>query len=181
LQYKGVHGSWTCHDKKQQQAFAMEPKLPVLVLFLAFAACSASHHRDPSVVGYSQEDLALPSRLVNLFKSWSVKHSKIYASPKEKVKRYGIFKQNLMHIAETNRKNGSYWLGLNQFADIAHEEFKANYLGLKQGLSRMGAQTRTPTTFRYAAAANLPWSVDWRYKGAVTPVKNQGKCGEFHL
>jgi xylem cysteine proteinase len=105
----------------------------------------------------------------------------MYASPKEKLKRYGIFKQNLMHIAETNRRNGSYWLGLNQFADIAHEEFKSNYLGLKQGLSRTGAQTRTPTTFRYAAAANLPWSVDWRYKGAVTPVKNQGKCGEFHL
>lgn len=159
----------------------MEPKLPVFVLFLAFAACSASHHRDPSVVGYSQEDLALPNGLVNLFASWSVKHSKIYASPKEKSKRYEIFKQNLMHIAETNSKNGSYWLGLNQFTDIAHEEFKAKYLGLKQGLPRTGAQTRTPTGFRYASAANLPWSVDWRYKGAVTPVKNQGKCGEFDL
>lgn len=157
----------------------MEPKLAVavFVLFLAFAACSANHHRDPSVVGYSQEDLALPS---SLFRSWSVKHGKLYASPTEKLERYEIFKQNLMHIAETNRKNGSYWLGLNQFADVAHEEFKASYLGLKRALPRAGApQTRTPTAFRYAAAAagSLPWSVDWRYKGAVTPVKNQGKCG----
>jgi|UniRef100_A0A804PLS7 hypothetical protein len=161
----------------------MEPKLAVavFVLFLAFAACSANHHRDPSVVGYSQEDLALPS---SLFRSWSVKHGKLYASPTEKLERYEIFKQNLMHIAETNRKNGSYWLGLNQFADVAHEEFKASYLGLKRALPRAGApQTRTPTAFRYAAAAagSLPWSVDWRYKGAVTPVKNQGKCGEFRL
>ncbi|KAJ1280720.1 hypothetical protein BS78_04G254200 [Paspalum vaginatum] len=155
----------------------MESKLPTLFLLLALGACSARHHHDPSVVGYSQEDLALPSRLVELFTSWSVNHSKIYTSPKEKATRYGIFKQNLMHIAETNRKNGSYWLGLNQFADIAHEEFRTNYLGLKQELSRTGAQSHPPTTFRYANAANLPWAVDWRYKGAVTPVKNQGKCG----
>ncbi|KAF0935141.1 hypothetical protein E2562_030424 [Oryza meyeriana var. granulata] len=57
-----------------------------------------------------------------------VKHRKIYASPKEKVKRYEIFKQNLRHIVETNRRNGSYWLGLNQFADVAHEEFKTEDL-----------------------------------------------------
>jgi hypothetical protein len=56
-----------------------------------------------------------------------------YASPKEKVKRYEVFKQNLIHIAETNRKNGSYWLGLNRFAGMSHEEFKGNHLGLKQG------------------------------------------------
>ncbi|CAL4885003.1 unnamed protein product [Urochloa decumbens] len=155
----------------------MEHKLTVLFLFLVFAVCSANQHHDPSVVGYSQEDLALPSRLLGLFTSWSVKHSKIYASPKEKVKRYKVFKQNLMHIAETNKKNGSYWLGLNQFADIVHEEFKTSYLGLKPGLSKMTAPARPPTTFRYANAVNLPWAVDWRYKGAVTPVKNQGKCG----
>ena len=159
----------------------MESKLPLLFLYLAFAACSANQHHDPSVVGYSLEDLALPSKLLDLFTSWSVKHSKIYASPKEKAKRYRVFKQNLMHIAETNRKNGSYWLGLNQFSDIAHEEFKTNYLGLKPGLPKMGAPSRPATTFRYADAVNLPWAVDWRYKGAVTPVKNQGKCGECSL
>ncbi|KAG8059645.1 hypothetical protein GUJ93_ZPchr0002g24964 [Zizania palustris] len=141
-----------------------------------FVACRAGH-QDPSVVGYSQEDLALPNSLFDLFTSWSVKHRKTYASPKVKVKRYEIFKQNLRHIVETNRRNGSYWLGLNQFADVAHEEFKASYLGLKPGLARRDAQPHSSTTFRYENAMNLPWAVDWRKKGAVTPVKNQGECG----
>uniref|UniRef100_A0A0E0K4E8 Uncharacterized protein n=1 Tax=Oryza punctata TaxID=4537 RepID=A0A0E0K4E8_ORYPU len=157
---------------------AMDSKLSMLFLLLVFEACpaTASHH-DPSVVGYSQEDLALPNKLVGLFTSWSVKHRKIYASPKEKVKRYEIFKRNLRHIVDTNRRNGSYWLGLNQFADVAHEEFKASYLGLKPGLARRDPQPHGSTTFRYANAVNLPWAVDWRKKGAVAPVKNQGECG----
>jgi xylem cysteine proteinase len=159
----------------------MESKLSVFFLLLGFAACScSSSHHDPSVVGYSQEDITLPNKILDLFGSWSVKHSKIYASPKEKVKRYEVFRQNLKHIVETNRRNGSYWLGLNQFADVAHEEFKASHLGLSIGLAGTNG-TRAATTFRYESAVDLPWEVDWRNKGAVTPVKNQGDCGKHLL
>uniref|UniRef100_A0ACD5YY44 Uncharacterized protein n=1 Tax=Avena sativa TaxID=4498 RepID=A0ACD5YY44_AVESA len=155
----------------------MEPKLSVIFLpLLGFIACSSASHHDPSVVGYSQEDLVLPHKVLDLFSSWSAKHSKIYASPKEKVKRYEVFRQNLKHIVETNRRNGSYWLGLNQFADVAHEEFRASYLGLSTSLAGTNG-TRAATTFRYENAMDLPWEVDWRKKGAVTPVKNQGDCG----
>ena len=158
----------------------MESKLSMIFLLLGSVACSsiASHH-NPSVVGYSQEDIVLPNRILDLFSSWSVKHSKIYVSPKEKVKKYEVFRQNLKHIVETNRRNGSYWLGLNQFADVAHKEFKASYLGLSAGLAGTNG-TRAPTTFRYENAMDLPREVDWRKKGAVTPVKNQGDCGKHH-
>ena len=52
------------------------------------------------------------------------KFEKVYESLEEKLQRFEIFKGNLKHIDETNKKVENYWLGLNdQFADLSHEEF----------------------------------------------------------
>lgn len=132
--------------------------------------------RDFSIVGYSQEDLASIDRQINLFESWLAKHGRNnYENIEEKLHRFEIFKENLMHIDETNKKTSNYWLGLNEFADLSHEEFKNKYLGLKVDLSKR--QESSTEDFIYKDVVNLPKSVDWRKKGAVTNVKNQGSCG----
>ncbi|RCV29231.1 hypothetical protein SETIT_5G467700v2 [Setaria italica] len=143
---------------------------------------SSAHHPsndDMSIVGYSPEDLSSHGRLTELFERWLSRHGKAYASLEEKLRRFEVFKDNLQHIDETNRRaeSSSYWLGLNAFADLTHDEFKAAYLGL--GLEDRMQSRSGAGAFRYEGvdAASLPKSVDWRSKGAVTGVKNQGQCG----
>ncbi|RWV90629.1 hypothetical protein GW17_00047149 [Ensete ventricosum] len=147
--------------------------LAILLLSL-FLATSFALPSDFSIVGYSEEDLTSHNKVIELFESWMSKHSKSYASFEEKQRRFEVFKDNLKHIDETNKKGRSYWLGLNEFGDMSHEEFKAKYLGVSTNVPRRRSSS---PSFRYENAADLPESVDWRNKGAVTPVKNQGQCG----
>jgi xylem cysteine proteinase len=81
----------------------------------------------------------------------------------------------LFHIDETNKKVVNYWLGLNEFSDLSHEEFKNKYLGLKVDMSE---RRECSQEFNYKDVMSIPKSVDWRKKGAVTDVKNQGSCGK---
>ncbi|KAJ1261187.1 hypothetical protein BS78_09G008500 [Paspalum vaginatum] len=166
-----------------------------LLLLCTAGACLLSsvearhhHHSDSdmdsdfySIVGYSPEDLVSHDRLIKLFEEWVAKHRKAYASFEEKLRRFEVFKDNLKHIDEINKKVSSYWLGLNAFADLTNEEFKATYLGLNTRPSRptRSSGSSGSGSFRYAgvAADELPKEVDWRKKGAVTEVKNQGQCG----
>ena len=159
-------------------AFSSSSK-PLLFLsfFLAAAFATSVLARDFSIVGYAPDDLTCIDKLINLFESWLEKHGKSYESIEEKLHRFEIFKDNLMHIDETNKKSSSYWLGLNEFADLSHEEFKDKYLGLKVDLSTR--RESNPEDFIYKDVVDLPKSVDWRKKGAVTNVKNQGSCGKY--
>ncbi|KAI4336680.1 hypothetical protein L6164_015176 [Bauhinia variegata] len=150
--------------------------LVVLACSIVSLCVFSAFGRDLSIVGYSPEDLKSADKLIDLFESWMSKHGKIYQSIEEKLRRFDIFKDNLMHIDETNRKAKNYWLGLNEFADLSHQEFKNMYLGLKPQSVLVSKRPR-PTSEEFDRVVDLPKSVDWRKKGAVTPVKNQGSCG----
>ncbi|GJM94314.1 hypothetical protein PR202_ga10952 [Eleusine coracana subsp. coracana] len=113
-------------------------KLSVLVgivtmLAVVTVAESRPHHGGDlmSIVGYAPEDLENHDRLIKLFEEWVSKYRKAYASFEEKLHRFEVFKDNLKHIDEINKQVSSYWLGLNAFADLTHDEFKTSYLGLQ--------------------------------------------------
>ncbi|XP_075087110.1 cysteine protease XCP1-like [Nicotiana tabacum] len=161
-------------NQTQMASFSFS-KLSFLALFsiLSLVACT-TFARDFSIVGYSPDDLNSIDNLINLFESWMEKHSKIYESIEEKLHRFEIFRDNLKHIDERNKMVSNYWLGLNEFADLSHDEFKKMYLGLQVQHERSESSTQE---FTYRDFVDLPKSIDWRKKGAVTNVKNQGSCG----
>ncbi|XP_021713875.1 cysteine protease XCP2-like [Chenopodium quinoa] len=142
--------------------------------FIVFLVAYPAFAHDFSIVGYSPDDLGSEERLHNLFVTWMSKHLKNYDSLEEKLLRFEAFKDNLKHIDESNKRISSYWLGLNEFADLTHQEFKNKYLGLKIAQEK---QVDSSEDFTYRDVKSIPKSVDWRTKGAVTPVKNQGACG----
>mmetsp|Transcript_88388 Transcript_88388/g.205642 ORF Transcript_88388/g.205642 Transcript_88388/m.205642 type:complete len:294 (+) Transcript_88388:220-1101(+) len=67
-------------------------------------------------------------------------------------------------------------MGLNQFSDMSDEEFEAKVLMKPQDCSATQGQ-RFVGVPRSSEALDLPAHVDWRERGVVSEVKNQGHCG----
>jgi C1A family cysteine protease len=109
------------------------------------------------------------------FDAFTVLHGKKYASKDEYELRRGIFALNKKMIEEHNAKGETYTLGLNEFADLTHDEFTARYVGGWRGPTKRV----NPVAVEHLMTnvTDLPASVDWTAKGAVTPIKNQGQCG----
>ncbi|XP_013147772.1 PREDICTED: uncharacterized protein LOC106110476 [Papilio polytes] len=93
----------------------------------------------------------------------------------EKSRRFEIFRNNVRIIHALNIGDaGTATYGVTKFADLTHEEFKSKFLGLKPSLRD---QNQIPMTKAVIPEVSLPDAFDWRQRGAVTPVKDQGSCG----
>ncbi|KAM0057875.1 putative actinidain [Helianthus debilis subsp. tardiflorus] len=117
----------------------------------------------------------------NTYDLWLTRHGKTYNALGEKESRFRIFADNFKFIDEHSLSgNKSYKVGLNQFADLTNEEYRSMYLGTKvDPYRRIAKMQRGEISRRYAVQENemFPAKVDWRERGAVSPVKNQGGCG----
>lgn len=69
----------------------------------------------------------------------------------------------------------TYTVGMNKFADLSGDEFAAQYLSKVQDLK--GPHPPMCTASSIAANSTMDASADWRPKGAVTAIKDQGQCG----
>ena len=108
-----------------------------------------------------------------------VQYGRVYKDAAEKAQRFEIFKANARFIKSFNAEGRKFWLNINQFADLSNDEFRAT----KTNKGFIHNKVKAPTGFRYENLSldALPATVDWRTKGAVTPVKDQGQCGKYIL
>lgn len=119
--------------------------------------------------------------------SYKLTHRKQYGSDTEEKFRMKIYMDNMHKIAVHNQKYElglvSYKLSPNKYADMLHHEFIHTLNGFNRTRRLLGENmiedknVYDGLTYMPPSNVELPKSVDWRTKGAVTPVKDQGHCG----
>ncbi|KAE8723433.1 Senescence-specific cysteine protease SAG12 [Hibiscus syriacus] len=108
-------------------------------------------------------------------KQWMAEYGRVYKNDAEKETRFKIFESNVQFIESFNAVGDrSYKLSINEFADQTNDEFRSYRNGY---IRPQELPTRKQTSFRYENVTSLPSSIDWRKKGAVTPIKDQAQCG----
>jgi len=85
--------------------------------------------------------------------------------------RFNTFKYWVDFVRDHNSGNSTWTAGINQFSDLTPAEFKDQYL------SSLLIPNDQVTTIDEVEGVVPMADIDWRSKGAVTPVKNQGQCG----
>jgi C1A family cysteine protease len=103
------------------------------------------------------------------FNLFAQKFNKSYATPKEFIYRLSVFAKNYKEMKEVQAV-ATHKVGITQFFDLTREEFLTKYTGLNF--------VKSPKNFKELPVVNQSnVAFDWRTKGAVNPVKNQGQCG----
>lgn len=128
--------------------------------------------------------LATPGKAVTqlegyTFERYVSEFGKDYGNNEEWEARREIFLKRLNAATVHNaRAQQSYFRGINHLSDRTEEELK-EIKGLDRSLLHFQVQTRLAGRQRDDVTtaldvSELPDSVDWRDRGIITPVKNQG-------
>ncbi|XP_043838484.1 procathepsin L-like [Dromiciops gliroides] len=103
-------------------------------------------------------------------------YRRTYAANEENLRR-ATWEKNLrmieMHNLEYSTGKHSFLMGMNEFGDLTYEEFREMTKCFIQ--NRLETESNG-TLFHEPLLSQTPKYVDWREKGYVTPVKNQGNC-----
>ncbi|ETW04213.1 hypothetical protein H310_04555 [Aphanomyces invadans] len=127
---------------------------------------------DSHAINWALVEIPSPDAFAALFSHWAATFNVEYPSVEERQRRAEVFYDNAKLVAQHNQQvHATYTLELNKFADTTWDEFKQLYLGASTPQNCSAAHTAR------LVAKDVPEAIDWRRWGAVSPVKDQGKCG----
>ena len=113
--------------------------------------------------------VALSLNLRSDFSAFEAQYGKNYLAS-ERAFRAKVFEYNMAWAKKVNAEGHPYTVGVTPFADMTNTEFAT---------SKMCGCMLKPTATKIPARLNnrAVEEIDWREKGAVTPVKDQASCG----
>ncbi|XP_048567549.1 ervatamin-B-like [Triticum urartu] len=161
---------------------------------LMLAGCSSESLPTSDDFPHERSDIGTDDHhdlMMSRFHVWMTAQNKSYSTSDEKARRFEVYRSNMRYIeavnADATTSGLTYKLGEGPFTDLTDEEFMTLYTGKipeddEQIITTRvgpvnGVDTYEGVTVYANFSARAPSSVDWRKRGAVTPVKDQGKCG----
>jgi len=111
------------------------------------------------------------------FEQFKTSFNKKYTSEQEHKFREKVYQSNLKKIQAINSNPKYTWkAAVNHLTDLLPAEMKP-LLGLNRNARFFSHGARVASTPSKDFLQNLPESIDWREKGVVNPVRDQGACG----
>jgi KDEL-tailed cysteine endopeptidase len=107
------------------------------------------------------------------FRAFVIHYNKSYVHDDDEYEsRFATYRENVAKIDALNARKTGATFAINKFADHTVEEFKASFVKYSRPAER-------PYDYVDLTSVEAVDSIDWRAKGAVTPVKDQQveKCG----
>lgn len=144
---------------------ARKDRSVLLTLFTVLLLCACAN----------VQAMIADSEIERLFTLFKKTHGKTYVDVAEEAQRKLIFTKNLIRAKQLDKANPHASFGITQFSDLTQEEFLSRYANAAKYFK---SHLQTPRTFvSVSVTDNVPDKIDWREKGVVTPIKDQGQCG----